>query len=111
PVVLYNTPERRAVPDTGRLRRAAGLPEGQPVVLYQGGLRAGRGLPALLDALGAVPEAALVVIGDGPMEEELRRRAAPLGDRVRFLGFVPPGDLPGYTAGADLGALLLEPIT
>jgi glycosyltransferase involved in cell wall biosynthesis len=111
PLVLHNTPERQAVPKTDRLRRAAGLPEGQPIVLYQGGLREGRGLRTLVAAVAAVPEAALVVIGDGPMEAEIRRLAKPLGARARFLGFVGPDALPVYTAGADLGALLIEPLT
>ncbi|MDX1420277.1 MAG: glycosyltransferase family 4 protein [Rubricoccaceae bacterium] len=111
PVVLHNAPARQPVPATDRLRRAAGIGDGPPIVLYQGGLRPGRGLPALVDAVAAVPEAALVVIGDGPMEAALRRQAAPLGDRVRFLGFVGPDELPALTAGADLGTLLIEPLT
>ena len=111
PVVLHNVPERRSVPSTNRLREATGFPAEQPIVLYQGGLREGRGLTALIAAMAEVPEAALAIIGDGPFEAEARRLAAPLGDRACFLGFIPPDDLPIYTAGADLGTLLIEPLT
>ncbi|NNF57878.1 MAG: glycosyltransferase family 4 protein [Rhodothermaceae bacterium] len=111
PVVLHNVPERRTVPRTNRLREATGFSSTQPIVLYQGGLREGRGLPALIAAMAQVPGAALAVVGDGPFEAEARRLAAPLGERVRFLGFIPPDDLPIYTAGADLGTLLIEPLT
>ncbi len=111
PTVLHNAPEARPVPASGRLRAALGLAPDRPIVLYQGLLREGRGLPQLIAAMEAVPEAVLAVIGEGPMEEALRRQAAPLGDRVRFLGFILPDDLPAYTADADLGALLIEPRT
>jgi glycosyltransferase involved in cell wall biosynthesis len=33
----------------------------------------------------------LTFVGTGPLEEALRARAAPLGDAVRFLGYVPQG--------------------
>ncbi|MBI5666969.1 MAG: glycosyltransferase [Chloroflexi bacterium] len=35
----------------------------------------------------AFPDAALLVAGDGPLREALQAQAAPLGDRVRFLGW------------------------
>jgi glycosyltransferase involved in cell wall biosynthesis len=48
-------------------------------------------LPAILARLG--PRWRLAVVGDGPLEEEVRRRFDSLGiaDRVELLGYVPNG--------------------
>jgi glycosyltransferase involved in cell wall biosynthesis len=54
-----------------------------------------------------VPEARLVLAGDGPEREPLRRLAQRLGvaDRVTFLGFVPRAAVPGLLASADVQVL------
>ena len=111
PLVLHNVPAHTRIPNSNRLREELGLPENRRIVLYQGGLREGRGLPQLIDAVAEVPDAQLVIIGDGPFEAEAKRLAAPLGERARFLPFTPPDVLPTYTASADLGAMLTEPLT
>lgn len=65
----------------------------------------------LLDAFASVltehPEARLYIAGDGPLREDLERKAAALGigDRTAFLGYVPDADLPGVYADADLFVL------
>ena len=111
PVVVHNVSEHEPAAPTNRLREHFGWTADQRVALYQGGLREGRGLPALLRAVAAVEEAALAIIGDGPLEGALRQQAAPLGARVGFLPFTPPDELLAWTASADLGALLIEPLT
>src|SRR5690606_17729322 len=85
PVLVHNLPVRRSVPRTDALRARLGISAEQPIVLYQGLVRAGRGLEGLVDAMRDVPEAALVVIGDGPVKEDVQRRAAALGPRAHFL--------------------------
>ncbi len=63
----------------------------------------------LLDAFarlaGRHPEARIVLVGEGPEEERMRRRAVRLGlaDRVRFLG--QRDDVSALMAGADVLAL------
>ena len=113
PTVLYNAPEPspEAV-DPEALRRTLGLPDdGRLVVLYQGLFRVGRGLPALVEAAGAVEEVRLALIGEGEVEPEVRRLGAGLGDRLMVHPFVPPDALARLTPGADLGACLIEPLT
>ena len=65
------------------------LPD-RPLVVYAGRLSREKGVGTLLDAFLRVaadlPQARLHIAGAGPMEAELRARAAPLGDRVAFLG-------------------------
>lgn len=83
------------------------------VLVFQGILREGQGLFSCLRIIAALPETALLVIGDGPLRGKLELAAAELGitDRVFFVGMVPPQELPCWTAAADAGFLLLEPVS
>ena len=58
-------------------------------LIFVGRLVEKKGLAHLLEALGHLPadlEWSLEVVGDGPLRADLEERAAPLGDRVVFLG-------------------------
>lgn len=61
-----------------------------PTLGYAGRLSREKGVGVLLEAFGRVldhvPDARLVIAGDGPDAAILRRKAEPLGARVRFLG-------------------------
>ena len=49
------------------------------------------------------PEATLTIAGDGSERGRLMRRAAVLGDDgIRFVGRVPPADMPALYADADI---------
>ncbi len=74
---------------------------------FVGRLRYYKGLEVLIDALGDLPNAQLLVVGTGPMELEWRRRAALVGvaDRVSWLGFVPDSEVPGILASCDVYVL------
>lgn len=112
PVLVHNLPVRRAVARTDALRARLGIAASQPIVLYQGLVRDGRGLEVLVEAMREVPGAALVVIGDGPAKEALRRLAAEaLGRRAHFLPHTNPDELLALTASADLGVHVPEPVT
>ena len=70
-------------------RAAFGLDDERPIVLYLGWLSPEKGPQVAIDALRKVPDATLVVAGDGPQRAELERQAADVTpDRVRFLGAV-----------------------
>src|SRR5262249_37733686 len=65
-------------------RRALALPERDHVVLYVGGLDAEKGLRELVEAFAIVRRASelpvhLVLVGEGPLEGELRASSAELG--------------------------------
>jgi phosphatidylinositol alpha-mannosyltransferase len=83
------------------------VPGGGPVVLCVGRLDPRKGVAHLVDAMGdltrRIPGVRLVVVGDGPLRPALERqaqRAAP--GYVRFAGAVPPSELPGWYAAADV---------
>lgn len=96
----------RNVPDEVKI---APTPTETGYLLYQGALNKGRGLEALLEAMQHI-DLKLKIAGEGDLSLELREMAKILGvdDKVAFLGFVKPADLPELTAGAWLGLNLLE---
>jgi glycosyltransferase involved in cell wall biosynthesis len=57
------------------------------LILALGRLHPNKGFDVLIDAMADVPDATLWIAGDGPLDAELKARAAPLGERVRFLGW------------------------
>ncbi|TDA95497.1 glycosyltransferase [Halomonas marinisediminis] len=110
PLVLQNRPRLLKVEGSNRIREELGLSEPWPIVLYQGGLQPGRGLPKLVEVAKQVPEAYFVFIGGGRQTAELHQLAADLGltDRVHFISTVPLAELPSYTASADIGVQPIE---
>jgi len=86
--------------------RARFAPAGAPLLLFAGRLVTFKGIDHLLDALVLLkdrPQPHLLLIGDGPHQASLKRRAAALGlsDRVTFAGPQPHAELPRYYAIAD----------
>lgn len=110
PVVLQNRPHFVDVRRTNRLREALGIPGTAPIVLYQGGMQRGRGLPALVDQIPHLPGAHFVFLGDGMLKHELETRVRDHGvtDRAHFLPAVPWQELAEWTASADIGVQLIE---
>jgi glycosyltransferase involved in cell wall biosynthesis len=79
-------------PDAGRLPAGLGVPAGVPVVSIIAALRAPKGHALAIagwhSVLSRVPEARLVIVGDGPEYQSLRTQAerAGLQQRVIFTG-------------------------
>ncbi|MFN8582284.1 MAG: glycosyltransferase family 4 protein [Gemmatimonadaceae bacterium] len=82
-----------------------------PVICCVSRMVARKGQDVLIRALPAVhrvlPQARLLLVGNGPYEATLRRLAAqtPGGDRVIFAGAVPYDELPGYFRAGDVFAM------
>lgn len=96
------------------VRGLLGLAPEAHVVLYQGGLMAGRGLDVCVRAAAHFPVGAhLVFIGDGREKQALVALAQEIGvrDRVHWLPAVPPAELPAYTAGASVGLIPYQPVS
>lgn len=75
------------------------------IVVAAGNLVPEKGHRLLLEAMRLVPDATLLVAGDGPERRALEARA---GENVRFLGAVPHREMPALLAGADALALASE---
>jgi rhamnosyl/mannosyltransferase len=76
-------------------------------LLFVGRFRYYKGLHHLLEAMALLPDARLVLVGGGPLEETLRAQTAALGlgGRVEFATGVSDADLPGFYARADVFVL------
>ena len=114
PHVLHNYPslEIQQVEDKVDLHEMLGLQKDEKILLYQGGIQAGRGLENLIEAFPLFNEGTLVYIGDGKIKGKLVQmvKDRSLEDRIRFLPKVPVRDLPRYTKNAYLGFQVLNNI-
>ncbi len=120
PLVVLNCAYRTAVPDAPgrRFHERFDLPPDARVVLYQGGFTPGRGIEQLIDAIRAVPDAVVVLLGYGELLPEIEKLAAApdladprLDRRVRILPAVAPTELLDWVACADVVAMPIQPTT
>ncbi|MBI3361721.1 MAG: glycosyltransferase family 4 protein [Chloroflexi bacterium] len=108
---------RRFTPPLGHheARRMCALPLDRPLVVYVGGLYAGRGLEELIAAMGRAVETLhatslppqLVIVG-GRDESEIARFRALAQDcqtQATFVGYRPPTEIPKYLFAADVLAM------
>ncbi|MGP3507879.1 glycosyltransferase [Paracidovorax citrulli] len=91
------------------LRTSIGLGHEERIVLYQGGLSAGRNLRAIVLAMKSVRNKSirLVFLGDGEEFDDLKDlvRTERLDQRVFFHPRVAQDYLPFYTSDADIGII------
>ncbi|MBR5433123.1 MAG: glycosyltransferase [Bacteroidales bacterium] len=78
------------------------------LILYQGSLNVGRGLEMLISTMEFLPDAKLLIVGDGDIRVELQNlvRQKKLDDRVEFVGRVPYSEVENYTQMAAIGVSL-----
>jgi len=97
--------DRFALADRAAAKAAKGL--AGPVIATLGALIPRKGQALVIEALAGLPDATLLLIGEGPDRPVLTARAERLGlsHRVRLLGSVAHGDLPGWLAACDVMAL------
>ncbi len=109
PVVLLNCQPRWTPPSPrpNLIREAAGIPPERRVVLFLGRLGRERGLDEAAEAVLALDDAALVLLGFGPWAAQLKAR----DQEARFKGHhftlppVHPDAVPAWTASADASIL------
>jgi len=71
-------------------------------VLFVGRLVRSKGTESLIRAVQNNPQFRLVIVGDGPIADELKEIAKPLGERVIFLGSRDHTELPGIYTASDI---------
>jgi glycogen synthase len=92
-----------------KLAEQLGLGDG-PVIGFIGSFYDYEGLDDLIDAMPVLlaeqPDARLLLVGGGPMEDDLRRRAkaSPARKAIRFVGRVPHGEVSRYYSLCDVMA-------
>jgi glycosyltransferase involved in cell wall biosynthesis len=107
-VVPFGIETERFEPTPTTLARASALRDvhTRPIVLFVGRLIYYKGVDVLVRAMAGV-DADLVMIGSGPLEEELRSRAEASGisDRVTFVPPVDDAELAAWYRAADVFCL------
>ncbi len=95
--------DRAAFAPRARADAKAALGIRGPLLVTVGALIARKGQAFAIDALAQLPDATLVLIGQGDDLSALKAQAARLGlaDRVRFLGAVPHASIADWLAAAD----------
>ena len=88
--------------DRAASRRRLGF--ARPTLLAVGNLVALKRHPLMIEALALLPDADLVIVGDGPERRAIEALAAARGlaGRVRLLGRLPQEELPEIYTAADL---------
>jgi glycosyltransferase involved in cell wall biosynthesis len=109
-VVLPNgaNPHRFDVRHADRAGVRARLGLGDRLTIgWAGILREWHGLDLLLEATVALPDARLLVVGDGPARATLEQRAASLGlgGRLVITGRVAYAEMPDYVAAMDIAVV------
>ncbi|MBL27590.1 MAG: glycosyl transferase family 1 [Rhodospirillaceae bacterium] len=105
--VLRNGVDLAGFRPLDRQEARAALGFDRPTLVSVGGLITRKGHDITIRALKALPDFALVIAGDGPERgalEALAKREG-VGDRVRFMGRVPHGELAPLYSAADASVL------
>jgi glycosyltransferase involved in cell wall biosynthesis len=96
--------------DGSAVRERHGIAPGAPLAVFVGALDRPhyfKGLPGLQEAVAWLPQASVLVVGDGALRATYERQASELGiaDRVHFAGRVSDEELPLHYAAADVTVL------
>jgi glycosyltransferase involved in cell wall biosynthesis len=106
--VVYNCADPLQLSEAGTrlIRTAIGVGDDAVVALYHGGFTPVRGLRQIIEAShdARLAETHFVFMGYGPMEEELRARAAE-SERIHVLPAVAPEVLADWISGASVGLM------
>jgi glycosyltransferase involved in cell wall biosynthesis len=95
-------------PDPTPLRRRLGLDD-RFVVGWVGSFRRFHALEQAVEAAATVPDAALLLVGDGPERARIERLTGDLGVTAMFTGTVAHHELPAYLAAMDAAVVLARP--
>ena len=91
------------LPDGSATRRKLGIGDATYVLGVISTLNDYEGVQTLVDAIRLIhdPAVHLLVVGDGPAADDLRRSSADLASRITFTGEVPHADIRPYYAAID----------
>ena len=92
-----------------KIRKEFNIPDHVPVVGTVGNLSHKKGIPYLLDAIGlivlAYPNAKFLLVGQGPLEEEMKEKAIHVAARQQIIFTGPRSDIPDLMSAMDIFVL------
>lgn len=109
PPVVLNAPNQRTLKKNNHFRQKLGIRDDQVILLYQGGLVAGRGVHLILEAFKARQDDKVVAVfmGYGPLKDEIQAITAQ-SNNIFFYPAVAPQIVLEYTSSADFGIHLIQ---
>jgi len=108
PVVIGNFPTLKLNKEKIDLPETIHNPSDEKkLLIYQGGLQIGRGIPILLDIISSLEECNLLFLGNGKMKDDIRHHHL-FNKRVFLLDNIPASSLLRYTANGFLGMSIFE---
>jgi glycosyltransferase involved in cell wall biosynthesis len=113
PEVLLNVPRYSEPDPNNRLREEFSIPADHTIVAYQGILLPGRGFEKILEAIKELDDVHFCVIGGGPEQEKIQKKAESIGvsKRTHCTGWVPYDELLSWSASVDVGLVLIDDTT
>lgn len=113
PPVVMNLPHKVEVKKTNVLRDEYSINEKAVIIIYQGLIYKGRGVDLMIQALPLLPNVVFIAIGYGSGVNDYLNLAKKLqvDDRFYIKPPIPYRDLLTYTASADIGLCVIEPLT
>ena len=104
---VRNVPTRHC-PVPSATRKSLNLPQDQRIIIMQGAINMDRGAEELIAAMQWIPQALLLIIGDGDRIPALKQWVTAHGfeSKVRFIARLPFEQLFEYTRLADIGCSL-----
>ncbi|MBK8251907.1 MAG: glycosyltransferase family 4 protein [Polyangiaceae bacterium] len=101
-----------SIRDRDETRRRLGLPVDRKLAIFVGNLLAVKGVDVLVEAAALLQKKSnlpisVVMVGGGPLADQLKARAQALGisEKVHFTGRVLPTEVPAYMNAADVFCL------
>jgi len=107
--VLRNLPLKQKISPVN-LRQIFKINNSLPILIYQGVLLEGRGIPLIIKALEKTNNFNFLILGDGPFKKYLEKMASTssVSSKIIFAGRIPLNELLNYTAGANIGLAVIE---
>ncbi len=100
--VIRNAPEQK---ESFLIPEVKIIKTDKKIILYQGAVNIGRGLPEVISAMQYMDKALLLIVGNGDILEDIKEqvRNLALEEKVIFTGRLPAREVKYFTAQASLG--------
>ncbi len=111
-LILRNLPQRRNI-NPVNIRKIFNINNALPILIYQGVLLEGRGIPLIIKALEISNNFNFLILGDGPFKNKYEALAnnSKVKDKIIFAGRISQSQLLNYTASATIGLSIIENLT
>lgn len=112
-LVIRNIPLLQTPSAKIDFRKLYNIADDKLILLYQGVLLEGRGVPIIMRTMTKLTNTVLVILGDGEQKNNFQKLSGQLNisERVFYAGTISQRELINYTAGGDVGLSLIENIS